>query len=80
MQTVVRTDVEGGFCGSDPRPCGWIVRRPHGSGLAVAALYGFVDDFQHADVPVVVVCVDNIGHPFEELVCALVLVVNVEAW
>lgn len=34
MQTVVRADVEGNFCGSYARPCGGIVGFSHGSRLA----------------------------------------------
>lgn len=48
--------------------------------MAVAALYGLVEYFQHTDVPVIAICVDDFCHPFEEFVRALVLVVNVEAW
>ena len=80
MQTVVRTDVELRFCGSDARPGGGIVSLPHGICLAVAALDGLVEYFQHADIPIICVCVDDVGHPFEESVRAFVLIVNVEAW
>lgn len=80
MQKVVRADFEGSFCGSDARPCGGVERLPHGIRFAVAALDGLAEDFQHADIPVTLVRVDDVCHPFEELVRALVLVVNVEAW
>ena len=80
VQTVVRADVESGLGGSYARPCGGIVGLSHGIGLAVAASHGLVEDFQHADVPVIVVRVDDICHPFKELVCAFVLVVKVKAW
>lgn len=80
METVIGADVEGGFCGSYARPCGGIVCLSHGSRLAVNALYGLVKDLQHADVSVIVARVDDVCHPFEELVCALVLVIYVEAW
>ena len=80
MKTIVRVNVEGGFCGSYARPCGGIVSLPHGICLTVAALYGLVEYFQHADIPVIGIRVDDVCHPFEEFVCALVLVVYVEAW
>lgn len=38
-----------------------------------------VDDLQHADVAVVVVCVDNVDHPLEKLVGPFVLVVDIKA-
>ncbi len=80
MQTIIRADIEGSFCGSDACPCGGIVGLPHGICLAVAALYGLVEYFQHANISVISVRVDDICHPFEEFVCAFVLVVDVEAW
>ncbi len=79
VQAVVGADVEGGFCGSDARPCGGVVCLSHGVGLAVDALQGLVDDLEHADVPVVAVCVDDVCHPFQKLVGAVILIVNVEA-
>ena len=80
MQTVVRADVECCFSGSYARPCGGIVSMSPGVRLAVDTLNGLVEDFQHADVSVIGVRVDDDCHPFEELVFAFVLLVNVEAW
>ena len=79
MQLVVGGDFEGGFGGSDARVCGGIVILPHGIRFAVAALDGLVDNLQHAHVSVIVVRVDDVGHPFEKFVCTLILVVNIEA-
>ena len=78
VQAVIGADVEGSFSSSNARPCGGIVRSPHGIRLAVAALYGLVDYFQHADIPVVVVRMDDVRHPLEEFVSAFVLVIHVE--
>ncbi len=42
-------------------------------------MFGFVNDFEHADAVVFGVCVDDVGDPFEEFVGAFVLVGDVEA-
>lgn len=78
VQTIVRADVESSFGGSDTSPCGGIVRFPHRICFTVAALYGLVDYFQHADIPVVVVRMDDVRHPLKEFVSAFVLVIHVE--
>ena len=80
MQAVVGADVEGGFCGSNTRPCCWVVGSPHRICLTVAALYGLVNYLQHADVPIIVIRVDYVCHPFKKFVGTLILVVNVETW
>ncbi len=41
---------------------------------------GLVDDFDHANISEVVVGVDHVGEPGEELLRAGVLVVYVESW
>ena len=78
VQAVVGADIEGSFGGSNACPCGGIVRFSHGICLTVAALYGLVDDFQHADIPVIVVRMDDMRHPLEEFVSAFVLVIHVK--
>ena len=78
MQAVIGADVEGGFGSSNARPCSRIVRSPHRICLTVAALYGLVDHLQHADIPVIVICMDDVRHPLEESVSAFVLIINVE--
>ena len=80
METVASGDVESSFGSTDARPCGWVVCLSHGIGVGVDAHDRLVEYFQHADVPVVVIRVRDISHPFEELVSALILVVNVETW
>ena len=72
-------DVKFCFGGSDALDGGWVVLASEGRGGAVVASFGFVEDFEHADAAVVGVGVDDVGHPFEELVGALVLVGDVEA-
>ena len=67
------------FSGADTlESCGVIVF-PHGVGVGVGRLLGFIDDFEHADGVIVGVCVDDVGHPFEELVRTFILIVDVEA-
>ena len=80
MQAIVCADIEGSFCGSYARPCGGIISFPHELRLAVLVVNGLVDNFQHADSSVIAVRMDDVGHPFEKFVRALILVVNVEAW
>ena len=79
MQKIIWADVESCFCRSYTRPRCWVVNLPHGICLTVVALNGLVEYFQHADISVVVVCVDDVCHPFEEFVRTLVLVANIEA-
>lgn len=75
----LRYESEDDFCSSYTRPRCWVVCLSHGICLAVHAIDGLVNDFQHADIPVISVGVDDVGYPFEEFVGALVLVVNIEA-
>ena len=67
------------FCGPHPLPRSWIVLLSHRVCVAVLTLLWLINDFQHAHVSIVVVRVDNVCHPFKELVCAFILVVNIEA-
>lgn len=46
--------------------------------MAVAALYGLIDHFQHAHVSVVFVRMNDFCHPLEKFVSAFVLVINIE--
>ena len=80
METIASGDFESGFGSTDARPCGWIVCLSHGISVAVDAHHGLVEYFEHADIPVFVIRVRDICHPLEELVCALVLVVDLETW
>lgn len=79
MQKIFRADVKSSFCSSYTRPRCWVVCLSHGICLAVHAIDGLVDHFQHANIPIISVGVDDVGYPFEEFVGALVLVVNIEA-
>ena len=47
--------------------------------LSVPILEGLVHQLDCAGLGKVGVCVDDVGHPFEPLVCSLVLPVDVEA-
>jgi len=47
--------------------------------LGVPILEGLVHQLDCAGLGKVGVCVDDVGHPFEPLVCSLVLTVDVEA-
>ena len=67
------------FGGADAFEGGWIVLTSHGRGVAVVSRFGFVDNFEHADASVGGVAVDDVGHPFEKFVGALVLVGDIEA-
>lgn len=60
------------------RKCVWVVSRSHRSNIA-RILNGLVNQFQHADVSVVVVGMNEVRHPLEEFECALKLIVHVKA-
>ena len=60
------------------RECIRVVIRSHSSNIA-GILNRLVDQFQHADVPEVVVSMDEVRHPLEEFERALKLIVNVKA-
>ena len=47
--------------------------------MAGLTFEGFVQDLERANIAVVVICVDDVDHPFEELVGTFVLVINVKA-
>lgn len=79
VQSILSSYFQCIFCGPYPLPRSWIVLLSHGIRVAVLTLLWLINDFQHAHVSIVVVRVDDVRYPFKELVCAFILVVDIEA-
>ena len=70
VKVIVCTDAEGGFGFADLRIGGGVI---FGNETGLPG-DGLVENFDHADVAIVVVCVDAVSHELEELVGAGVLI------
>lgn len=81
VQLLVRSHIQLLLGVADARPRVRVVVSYHVGGLGgvIAGVHGLVDDLEGADGAVVVVRVDAVRHPLEELVRALVVVLSVEA-
>ena len=79
VQSVLPSYFQCIFCGPYPLPRSWIVLLSHRICIAVLTLLWLINDFQHAHVSIVAVRVDDVCHPFKELVGTFILVVNIEA-
>lgn len=79
VQPILSRDFQCIFGGPYPLPRSWIVLLSHRTRVAILTLLWLINDSQHAHVSIIVVRVDDVRHPFKELVCALILVVDIEA-